>query len=140
MKISSPVFPHLGMIPPKYTCDGENVSPPLNLLEVPEQAQSLVLIVDDPDAQMGTWDHWVLWNIKPQTTLIEENRVPEGAVQGMNSFGFPKYGGPCPPSGVHRYFFKLYALDIKLPFTGAVPKDQLINAMQNHVLINAELA
>lgn len=139
MKISSPVFPHLGMIPGKYTCDGENVSPPLTFLDVPPTAVSLVLVVDDPDAKLGTWDHWLAWNIDPKTTAVEENKVPAGAVQGMNSFGFPRWGGPCPPMGTHRYFFKLYAMDTMISFEHAVQKEQLFGAMQSHVLEVAEL-
>ena len=140
MKISSPAFAHLGMIPPRFTCDGENISPSLVIRDVPQGTQSLVLIVDDPDAAMGSWVHWLVWNIDPSINTIDEASLPEGAVQGLNGFGDPKYGGPCPPSGTHRYFFKLYALDIKLPYESSVIRDVIIKAMQNHVLDRAEMA
>ncbi|MFC1727358.1 YbhB/YbcL family Raf kinase inhibitor-like protein [Patescibacteria group bacterium] len=139
MKLTSPVFASLGMIPPKYTCDGENVNPPLVIREVPPQAKSLVLIIDDPDAAMGTWVHWLVWNIKPTVTMIKENSLPEDCVQGLNGFGERKYGGPCPPSGTHRYFFKIYALDTEIYFESSVIKQNLLKEMQGHVIDHAEL-
>ncbi len=111
LKITSPVFKNNGFIPKKYTCDGDNVNPPLKIGGVSEGTQSIVLIVDDPDTPMGTWDHRVVWNIS-HTSKIEENVVP--GVEGVNDFRKHSYGGPCPPSGTHRYFFKVYALDTKL--------------------------
>ena len=111
MKISSPAFENNSKIPEKYTCDGENVNPPLKIEGVLKEAKSLVLIVDDPEAHMGTFLHWLVWNIPPETDFIEENSLPKRAVQGKNDFGKENYGGPCPPFGTHRYFFKLYALD-----------------------------
>ncbi len=139
MKISSPTFQNNSAIPKKYTCDGENTNPPLEISEVPVKAQSLVLIVDDPDAPSGTWVHWVIWNIDPKTTRIEENSVSIKAVEGTTSFGRTSYGGPCPPSGTHRYFFKLYALDTKLDLSPSDKKDQLEEAMKNHTLDYAEI-
>jgi Raf kinase inhibitor-like YbhB/YbcL family protein len=139
LKLSSPEFSHNGMIPSKYTCDGRDVSPPLTIEGVPEQAASLALIVDDPDAPAGTWVHWVVWNIAPGTARIAEGAAPKGALQGMNDFRRRNYGGPCPPSGTHRYFFKLYALDVKLPAGAGTTKADLERSMQDHVVAQAEL-
>lgn len=139
MKISSPVFENNECIPSKYTCDGGNISPPLMFSDVPGNAQSLVLIMDDPDAPRGTWIHWTIWNIDPKTTGIKENSVPGEAVEGITSFGRAGYGGPCPPTGTHRYFFKLYALDAKLDLAPDLDKSALEKAMQNHILAQAEL-
>jgi Raf kinase inhibitor-like YbhB/YbcL family protein len=114
MKIFSPAFTNGGPIPKKYTCDGDpkngGINPPLEISYVPEQAQSLVLILEDPDAPGGTWIHWVLWNFSPGVTSIPENSVPQGAVLGKTSSGNNFYEGPCPPSGTHHYYFRLYAL------------------------------
>lgn len=137
--ITSPAFPHDGMIPKRYTCDGADVSPPLSIGDVPEKTRSLALIVDDPDAPMGTWVHWVVWNIGAGTTEIPENTVPPGALQGRNDFGKQKYGGPCPPSGTHRYFFKLYALNAPLALEAGATKAQVEEAMSGHLLGKAEL-
>jgi len=139
MNLESPTFSNHQNIPSKYTCDGENVNPPLKISEVPEKSKSLVLIVDDPDAPMGTWVHWTIWNISPKTTEIPENSVPEGAIEGMTDFGKPGYGGPCPPSGTHRYFFKLYALDITLDLDTSAKKEDIEKAMEGHILDKAEL-
>lgn len=138
LSISSPAFPHNGMIPKRYTCDGADVSPPLLLGHVPEKTGSLALIVDDPDAPRGTWVHWVVWNIGPDTREIPEDSVPPGALQGTNDFGKRKYGGPCPPSGTHRYFFKLYALDAPLALSAGATKAQVEKAMSGHLLGKAE--
>ena len=139
MKITSPVFGHNQKIPSKYTCDGENLSPPLEISGVPEGAKSMVLIMDDPDATHGLWVHWVLWNISPDTKEIPENSVPAGAAEGMTSFGKPGYGGPCPPSGTHHYYFKLYALDTILDLNKSSEKQELESAIEGHVLGQAEL-
>jgi hypothetical protein len=139
MKISSPTFQNNSAIPEKYTCDGENTNPPLEISEVPVKAQSLVLIVDDPDAPGGIWVHWTVWNIDPKTTKIGENSVPIKAVEGATSFGGTGYGGPCPPSGAHRYFFKLYALDATLDLSPQSDKTALGKAMEGHILDKAEL-
>lgn len=139
MKIQSPAFEQNQPIPAKYTCDGENISPPLVISEVPEGTESLVLICDDPDAPAGTWVHWTLWNIPPHTKEIPENSAPAGASEGTTSFGNTGYGGPCPPSGTHRYFFKLYALDKTLDLPPAASPEQLQEAMEGHILESAEL-
>lgn len=143
MKITSTAFQHNGNIPPRYTCDGENINPPLTINDVPAQAKSLVLIVDDPDAPMGTWVHWTVWNIDPAITEISENSLPKGtyeaAVEGITSFGKTGYGGPCPPSGTHRYFFKLYALDILLDLPSSAKSADIEKATSGHILASAEL-
>jgi len=139
MKLSSPAFENNQTIPSKYTCDGEDVSPALEISEAPEGAKSLVLIMDDPDAPMGTWDHWIVWNIAPSISSIEGNSMPEGAVQGTNSYGKQPYGGPCPSSGAHHYHFKLYALDTKLELNPSSIKKDVEKAMEGHILDQAEL-
>jgi len=139
MKIESPQFSQNGRIPSKYTCDGEDINPPLKISDVPKSAKSLVLIVDDPDAPMGTWVHWTVWNISPETREIQENSVPEGAVEGITSFGKKGYGGPCPPSGTHRYFFKLYALDTLLNLDSSAEVKDIEQAIEGHILEKAEL-
>ena len=113
MKITSPAFKHEGNIPSEYTCEGSDTSPELDIEEIPVNAKSLVLIVDDPDAPAGTWDHWIVFNVPVSAAKIAKGTEPEGT-PGKNSGGKAGYGGPCPPSGVHRYFFKLYALDTML--------------------------
>jgi Raf kinase inhibitor-like YbhB/YbcL family protein len=138
-KIVSPAFEQNGQISPKYTCDGDNVNPSLRIENVPPSAKSLTLIVDDPDAPGRTWVHWVVWNIPPSTGEIEEDSAPKGAVQGMNDFRKNHYGGPCPPSGTHRYFFKLYALDTVLQLDARSTKSDLEGAMRGHILGKTEL-
>lgn len=139
MKIQSLVFGHNQIIPTKYTCDGEDLSPPLKLEDIPAGTQSLVLIVDDPDAPVGTFVHWTIWNIAPATTEIPQGSVPGEAQQGMTDFGKVGYGGPCPPSGTHRYFFKLYALDTILQLPSSSKKGEIEAAMGGHILAQAEL-
>ncbi len=139
MKIASNVFKHNELIPSKYTCDGENINPPLEFFDVPKNAQSLVLIMDDPDAPRGTWVHWTVWNVDLETKEIKENNVPSEAIEGITGFGRSGYGGPCPPSGIHRYFFKLYALDTKFDLTPDTDKSGLEKAMESHILAKAEL-
>lgn len=134
MKISSNAFQNNQAIPSKYTCDGENVNPPLQIAEVPAGAKSLALVVDDPDAPVGDWVHWLVWNIEPTTTQIAENSVPAGAVQGKTDFGENQYGGPCPPSGTHRYHFKVYALDTRLDLPAETRKSGLEAVMRGHIL------
>ena len=136
LSVSSSAFENNKLIPSKYTCDGEDVNPPLTIEGVPDGAKSLVLIVDDPDAPMGTFDHWVVWNIPP-TSKIEENAVP--GTEGVNDFRKRSYGGPCPPYGTHRYFFKVYALDTKLDLSPNSRKKDVEKAMQGHVLAKGEL-
>ncbi|HLC65665.1 MAG TPA: YbhB/YbcL family Raf kinase inhibitor-like protein [Candidatus Nanoarchaeia archaeon] len=130
LTLTSPAFRHNSEIPAKYTCRGQDINPQLDILGVPKNAKSLVLIVDDPDAPMGMWVHWVVWNI-PIVTSIKENSIP--GVQGMNDFGKKDYGGPCPPSGTHRYFFKLYALDTTLTLREGRKKD-VEKAMEGHII------
>lgn len=137
MKITS-VFANNTKIPSKYTCDGENINPPLSFSDIPANARSLVLIMEDPDAPSGTWVHWIVFNIIPETNEISENSLPENAAEGMTSFGEKGYGGPCPPSGVHRYFFKLYALDTVLELKNP-DKTELEEKMQSHILDEAEI-
>jgi hypothetical protein len=128
-----------GKIPKEYTCDGENVSPYLEISEVPENASSLVLIADDPDAPGGTFNHWILWNIPVSVKKFEKGRIPEGVFQGINDFGKNLYGGPCPPSGKHRYFFKLYALDEVLNIPANSKRKDVEDAMEGHVIEKAML-
>ncbi len=134
--VKSQAFENNRHIPAKYTCDGDEVSPPLIVESVPPETKSLVLIVDDPDAPSGTFDHWVIWNISP-TGKIEEHSAP--GTEGLNSAGQRGYMGPCPPSGTHRYFFKVYALDAKLNLSPDARKRDVEKAMENHVLANGEL-
>ncbi len=136
---TSPAFSGGGAIPGTYTCDGTDVSPPLVIGPVPAGTRSLALIMDDPDAPVGIWVHWVLWNIPPRTREIRENNVPSGTSQGRNDWHRIGYGGPCPPSGTHRYFFRLYALDTLLNLGAATTKTELERAMQGHVLGKGEL-
>lgn len=139
MKISSSAFLNNQEIPKKYTCDGEDVNPPLIIEEIPKNAKSLVLIVDDPDAPVGTWVHWVVFNINPKIKEIKENSVPKEAILGRNDFGKLEYGGPCPPAGTHRYFFKVYALDKVLNLGQGATKMDLEKEMKGHILDWGEL-
>jgi Raf kinase inhibitor-like YbhB/YbcL family protein len=139
LKITSPAFVTNGYIPARYTCDGTDINPPLQIDNVPAESKSLALIVDDPDAPVGMWVHWVVWNIDPATREIAEDNVPRNAAQGKNDWKRNTYGGPCPPSGVHRYFFKLYALDTRLNLGTGAAKGDLEKAMHGHVLASAEL-
>lgn len=134
MKLISPAFQNDQFIPLKYSCDGENINPSLEISDVPNAAKSLALIVDDPDAPGGTWVHWVVFNINPSVTLIQENSVPEGGIQGLTSSGQYSYGGPCPPSGTHHYHFKFYALDAAFSLDSSANKEAVEKAMQNHIL------
>ncbi|MFH1398356.1 MAG: YbhB/YbcL family Raf kinase inhibitor-like protein [Candidatus Omnitrophota bacterium] len=136
MNISSPEFNHNQSIPSKFTCEGKNINPALIIDVLPKDAQSLALIVDDPDAPMGTWVHWVVFDI-PLINKIDENSIP--GKQGITSSGKKDFHGPCPPSGTHRYFFKIYALDTKLNLKEGISKKELEAAMQGHILDKAEL-
>ena len=138
MKLTSPAFANNGNIPSEYTCDGSGLSPQLDIGEIPSNAKSLVLICDDPDAPMGTWDHWVVFNIYPSAKEIHKGTEPKGA-GGKNSWNKTGYGGPCPPSGTHRYFFKLYALDIVLGLPQESEKQDLEKAMEGHIIEKAQL-
>jgi len=139
ISITSPAFQAGGDIPAKFTCNGTNVSPELQISGVPNEAKSLVLIVDDPDAPRGLFTHWIVWNIDPKTTQMAENSAPAGAVQGTSDFGKRNYGGPCPPSGTHRYFFKIFALDTKLDLKPSARRAELDAAMRGHILVQGEL-
>lgn len=139
MIISSSAFQNNSSMPPMYTCDGKDISPPLSFSEVPASAKSLALIVDDPDAPNGDWVHWLVWNIDPAITTLEENSLPAEALAGTTSFGESAWGGPCPPSGVHHYQFKLYALDNKLDLQAGAQKNDLQKAIQGHILAQAML-
>ena len=138
MKLTSPAFENNGKIPSEYTCDGSDTSPELNIADVPKSAKSLVLINDDPDAPVGTWDHWIVFNIPPNTARISRGEEPAG-IGGKNSWGRTGYGGHCPPSGVHRYFFKLYALDTMLNLKEGATKKDIEKAMQGHIIAKTEL-
>lgn len=147
MEINSPVFETSGNIPAVYTCQGRNISPALHFKGVPLQAKSLVLIMEDPDAPdpkapKMTWDHWLLYNIPSNTTSILENadsHLPKGSLAGLNSWNKTGYGGPCPPIGRHRYYFKLYALEVMLSDLHEPDKNQLLQAMQGHIIAQAQL-
>jgi hypothetical protein len=146
MKLTSSAFKDGGKIPSKYTCDGQNISPPLEISDVPKNAKSLVLIMDDPDipdfvkerAGIDVWEHWIVFNIPAETKEIPEGRNPNG-VLGKNTGGKLAYGSPCPPDREHRYFFKLYALDSELKLPAGTTKAQIEKAMQGHILAQATL-
>ena len=146
MRLSSKEFQHNEHIPSKFTCQGEDINPSLTIEAVPEGAQSLALIVDDPDAPVGVFTHWVIFNIAADSRGLSEAvptqaELPNGALQGKNDFGRMGYAGPCPPSGrPHRYQFTVYALDSRLDLTAGVAKKQLLTAMQGHVLAQGELS
>jgi len=148
MKIQSRAFDEAKEIPAKYTCEGQNISPPLSWSDVPKNAKSLVLIVDDPDAPdpkapKMIWDHWVLYNIDPKSGDLDENvrlkDLPEGTLRGLTSWKNQNYGGPCPPIGRHRYFHRLYALDVLLPDLDKPTTQELRQAMEGHILAEAAL-
>jgi Raf kinase inhibitor-like YbhB/YbcL family protein len=139
LTITSTAFADKTAIPARYTCDGQDINPPLTFGAVPAGAKSLALIVDDPDAPVGDWVHWLVWNIPPQVREIRENSVPGGAVQGLNDWKRNRYGGPCPPGGTHRYFFKLYALDTSLNLAATTTKSALEHALEGHVIAKREL-
>jgi len=143
-ELTSSVFAQGEPIPVKYTCDGEDVSPPLEWGDPPQGTESFALVNDDPDAPVGTWDHWILYNLPPEARSLPEAvpsdaELPDGSQHGQNSWRRLGYGGPCPPSGTHRYFFKLYALDTSLDLASNANKKQLLQAMEGHVLAQAEL-
>ena len=143
-ELTSAAFTPGEPIPPKYSCDGEDISPPLQWSEPPPGTQSLALIADDPDAPMGTWVHWVLYNLPAETQALPE-AIPADADlsaagrHGQNSWRRLGYGGPCPPSGTHRYFFKLYALDTTLDLAAGASKKQILQLMAGHILAQAEM-
>jgi hypothetical protein len=143
MKLISPAFAHDGRIPARYTCDGDNVNPPLKIEDVPQEAQSLVLILEDPDVPRnlrkdGMWDHWLVYDIPPQVRKIDEHSEPPG-IHGTGTAGNENYYGPCPPDREHRYFFKLFALDTKLDLPPRSSKSRVQQTMEGHILARAEL-
>ena len=141
MKMWSPAFKEGGIIPSRYTCEGKNINPPLQIKDVPPLAKSLVLIIDDPDVPkklypIGVFDHWVVYNISPHQNSIQENSIP--GVEGVNSSGNRGYTGPCPPDREHRYFFKIYALDVILDLPAGKTKKEVEAAIDGHVLMKYE--
>lgn len=138
MKITSPAFKEGGVIPERFSKNGQNVSPELRIEGMPAEAKSLALIVDDPDAPVGLFTHWLVWNIDPKTTAIAEGSAPGAAVQGKNDFGEIGYGGPQPPSGTHRYFFKIFALDRALDLKPGAKRREVDAAMKGHVIAQGQ--
>jgi hypothetical protein len=146
MDLTSPAFVPGESIPTKYTCDGDDISPLLRWSDPPPGTQSFVLVVDDPDASSNTWVHWVIYNLPAETRSLPEAfpsdvELPDGSRHGSNSWGRPGYGGPCPPSGerAHRYYFKLYALDIVLDLAAGATKDQVFHAARGHILAETKM-
>jgi hypothetical protein len=139
MELKSPAFENESDIPSKYTCDGDNMSPPLEISNIPEGTKSLALMCDDPDAMGGDFIHWLVWNIDPATSSILEAELPNGAVLGKTDFGNQEYGGPCPPNGVHHYHFKLYALDTVVNLSEESTKNELLGAISEHILDQCSL-
>lgn len=144
IQVMSSAFQEGGMIPADYTCDGKDISPPLSWSGIPEGAVTLALICDDPDAPLGTWVHWVLYNLPASVQELPagvppQEKLASGAVQGKNDFRKLGYGGPCPPGGTHRYYFKLYALDKALDLKPGATKKELLKAMEGHVLAEGQL-
>lgn len=139
MNLSSPAFGQSQAIPKIYTCDGQDISPPLLISGVPETAKSLALIVNDPDAPSGNWVHWTVWNLPADTAQVQAAQLPEGAMEGQTDFGTAGYGGPCPPSGSHRYFFQLFALDSALDLSAKADAKALEMAMDGHIVDKAGL-
>lgn len=138
LSITSPSFIDSSAIPAQFTCDGQNTPPPLDFSQVPRSAQSLVLIVDDPDSPSGTWQHWLVWNLPPTTTHLAGS-LPDGAIQGKNDFGQISYGGPCPHTGTHHYHFRLFALDTTLNLPSGANRPQIDQLMSGHVVATGEL-
>jgi Raf kinase inhibitor-like YbhB/YbcL family protein len=139
MKITSPSFQEGGIIPEKFSRNGQNANPELRIEGAPAEAKSLALVVDDPDAPGGLFTHWLVWNIDPKTTEIAEGSMPKSAVQGKNDFSDIGYGGPQPPSGTHRYFFKIFALDRTLDLKPGAKRRDVDSAMKGHVIAQGEL-
>ena len=144
IKLTSVAFKEGQSIPAPYTCDGVNISPPLEWSGVPKTAKTVAIVVDDPDAPSGPWVHWVLYNLPANNIGVVENvpateNLRAGGFQGKNDFGKIGYGGPCPPSGTHRYFFKIYALDSELPLKAGATKAELMKAMEGHIVLQGQL-
>ena len=138
MKVTSSAFTEGGNIPSKFTCDGTDTSPPLKIEGVPPEAKALLLILDDPDAPSGLFTHWLAWNIDPKKASIAEGKSPDG-IQGKNDFGKTGYGGPCPPSGSHRYYFRVFAMDQQLSLRAGTRRKEVDSAMKGHVIAQGEL-
>jgi len=136
MKLTSSAFAEGKNIPPAFTCDGADQAPTLNIADIPAGAKSLAFVMDDPDAPAGTWDHWILFNIAPTVNTINDGTA---GTKGKNSWGRTGYGGPCPPSGTHRYFFKVYALDTMLDLSEGATKAELMHALKSHIIATATL-
>jgi Raf kinase inhibitor-like YbhB/YbcL family protein len=136
LTVKSPAFAHNDFVPSKYTCDGENINPELIIKDLPANARTLALVMEDPDAPRGTFDHWVMWNI-PVSEKIKENSAP--GLQGKNSTGESKYTGPCPPAGTHHYHFKVYALDTELKLEKNSDKTTLMKTMEGHIIAQGEI-
>ncbi|MDP3997734.1 MAG: YbhB/YbcL family Raf kinase inhibitor-like protein [Candidatus Andersenbacteria bacterium] len=139
MQLISTAFDNKTTIPARYTCDGQNINPPLEIKDVPTGAKSLAIIINDPDAPSGNFIHWVIWNINPATAIITANSTPLNSIQGQNSSDQTGYTGPCPPSGTHRYYFTLYALDTTFDLPITTNASDLQATMQNHILKEAQL-
>ena len=135
-ELRSMAFAHNGHIPAKYSCEGEDINPDIEFTHLPEGAKSIALIMEDHDAPNGIFDHWIAWNIQPNEAIAEKTNP---GISGRNSFGKTGYGGPCPPSGVHRYFFKAFALDTQLELQTGAGKEELLEAMEGHILATAEI-
>jgi Raf kinase inhibitor-like YbhB/YbcL family protein len=135
-EVRSVAFSHNGHIPPRFTCEGENINPPLEILNIPDGTKTLALIMEDPDAPHGTFDHWLVWNMSPNEAIAEQSNP---GISGTNSFGKTGYGGPCPPSGSHRYYFKIYALDASLDLLAGANKEALQQAISGHIIAEATL-
>ncbi len=139
MQITSSAFSNNQDIPSKYTCEGENISPPLTFHDIPQGSKSLVLIVEDPDAPATPWVHWLVFNINPEETEVNENDIPLGGIEGSANGGTPGYEGPCPPEGIHHYQFKLYALDKTLDIPASSTREDVLHQMNGHILDQATL-
>jgi Raf kinase inhibitor-like YbhB/YbcL family protein len=139
MQLTSPAFVSGGSIPPVYSCTGEETRPPLILAGIPAETKSLALILEDPDAPLEIWNHWIVWNIPPTTDVVDSTALPPGALQGTGSSGEQAYEGPCPPEGTHRYVFTLYALDTVLNLPAGATKDELLGALRGHIITQTEL-
>jgi Raf kinase inhibitor-like YbhB/YbcL family protein len=137
MRITTPAFHDGGRIPPDYTCDGDDVNPELRIVDVPDSAQSLAIMVDDPTSPSGNWLHWSVWNIDPSVTLIPRDSVPKGAIEGETDFSEVGYGGPCPSYGEHEYRFMVFALDTKLNIARGAPRHVVEEAMKLHIIAEA---
>lgn len=145
MELKSSAFAATAMMPQQYTCDGQNISPPLAWTGVPDHTQSFAIICDDPEAPIGTWVHWVIFNLPAALRELPEHipaqkKLPNGAKQGVNDFRQIGYGGPCPSAGEHLYYFKLYALDTRLDLKAGATKTKLLQAMAGHILAESILA